>query len=195
MVKILFICHGNICRSPMAEFVFRDMAAREGLEVEVASAATSAEEIGNPVYPPVRRLLLSHGLDPAGKRATAIQYFITNIPARQGKPRLTGQALQKRAAAEDDVVPAGIEVARVPGVGNVAPERGEVQQTQQLVFGIASKKAFHAADVGAVHADDEVPVAVLGAPELPRRLARWIEPMFQQQPPHRRINRGHGARI
>ena len=50
----------------MAEFVFRDMAAREGLEVEVAS---SAEEIGNPVYPPVRRLLLSHGLDPAGKRA------------------------------------------------------------------------------------------------------------------------------
>ena len=69
MVKILFVCHGNICRSPMAEFVFRDMAAREGLEVEVASAATSAEEIGNPVYPPVRRLLLSHGLDPAGKRA------------------------------------------------------------------------------------------------------------------------------
>ena len=69
MMRVFFICHGNICRSPMAEFVFRDMAAREGLEVEVASAATSAEEIGNPVYPPVRRLLLSHGLDPAGKRA------------------------------------------------------------------------------------------------------------------------------
>ena len=69
MIKVLITCHGNICRSPMAEFVFRDMAAREGLEVEVASAATSAEEIGNPVYPPVRRLLLSHGPDPAGKRA------------------------------------------------------------------------------------------------------------------------------
>ena len=49
MVKILFICHGNICRSPMAEFVFRDMAARRGVQVLVGSAATSTEEIGNPV--------------------------------------------------------------------------------------------------------------------------------------------------
>lgn len=72
MIKVLITCHGNICRSPMAEFVFRDMAAREGLGVEVASAATSSEEIGNPVYPPVRRLLLSHGLDPAGKRARQV---------------------------------------------------------------------------------------------------------------------------
>lgn len=72
MIKVLITCHGNICRSPMAEFVFRDMAAREGLGVEVASAATSSEEIGNPVYPPVRRLLLSHGLDPGGKRARQV---------------------------------------------------------------------------------------------------------------------------
>ncbi len=64
MVKILFICHGNICRSPMAEFVFRDMAARRGVQVLVGSAATSTEEIGNPVYPPARRVLLEHGLDP-----------------------------------------------------------------------------------------------------------------------------------
>lgn len=69
MIKVLITCHGNICRSPMAEFVFRDMAAKAGVEVEVASAATSAEEIGNPVYPPVRRLLLEHGLDPSGKTA------------------------------------------------------------------------------------------------------------------------------
>lgn len=73
MTKILMVCHGNICRSPMAEFVFRDMAAKAGVEVEVASAATSAEEIGNTVYPPVRRLLLEHGLDPSGKTARQLR--------------------------------------------------------------------------------------------------------------------------
>lgn len=73
MIKVLMICHGNICRSPMAEFVFRDMAAKAGVEVEVASAATSTEEIGNPVYPPVRRLLLEHGLDPSGKTARQLR--------------------------------------------------------------------------------------------------------------------------
>jgi protein-tyrosine phosphatase len=73
MIKVLITCHGNICRSPMAEFVFRDMAAKAGVEVEVASAATSAEEIGNPVYPPVRRLLLEHGLDPSGKTARQLR--------------------------------------------------------------------------------------------------------------------------
>ena len=73
MIKVLMICHGNICRSPMAEFVFRDMAARAGVEVEVASAATSAEEIGNPVYPPARRVLLAHGLDPSGKTARQLR--------------------------------------------------------------------------------------------------------------------------
>ena len=64
MKKILFICHGNICRSPMAEYVLRDLADRAGLaaQVRVASAATSREEIGNPVYPPVRRLLARHGI-------------------------------------------------------------------------------------------------------------------------------------
>lgn len=59
MIGILFICHGNICRSPMAEFVMKDLARKAGLEgaVRVASAATSTEEIGNPVYPPARRKL------------------------------------------------------------------------------------------------------------------------------------------
>ncbi len=69
MTKVLFVCHGNICRSPMAELVLRDMAARRGVEVCVESAATSAEELGNPVYPPARRVLVAHGLDPSGKRA------------------------------------------------------------------------------------------------------------------------------
>ena len=71
MIKILFICHGNICRSPMAEFIFRDMVAKRGLAAEfsIASAATSREEIGKPVYPPAKRKLKEHGIDPAGKTA------------------------------------------------------------------------------------------------------------------------------
>ena len=71
MIRVLFVCHGNICRSPMAEFVFRDMAQRAGCAdlFEVASAGTSAEELGNPVYPPVRRLLEGAGISCRGKRA------------------------------------------------------------------------------------------------------------------------------
>ena len=71
MVKILFVCHGNICRSPMAEFVMKDLVKKAGLEkqFEIASAATSCEEIGNPVYPPARRKLQEHGISCAGKTA------------------------------------------------------------------------------------------------------------------------------
>ena len=71
MKNILFICHGNICRSPMAEFVMKDLVRKEGLEdrIQIASAATSSEEIGNPVYPPARRELARHGLSCAGKTA------------------------------------------------------------------------------------------------------------------------------
>ena len=71
MIRVLFVCHGNICRSPMAEFIFRDMVDKRGLGAQffVASAATSREEIGNPVYPPAKRKLKEHGIDPAGKTA------------------------------------------------------------------------------------------------------------------------------
>ena len=64
MMKILFVCHGNICRSPMAEFVMKDLVQKAGLagEFQIASAATSREEIGNPVYPPARRKLAEHGI-------------------------------------------------------------------------------------------------------------------------------------
>lgn len=71
MTHILFVCLGNICRSPMAEFVMKHLAEETGLsnQLEIASAATSAEEVGNGVYPPVRRLLMRHGMDPGGKTA------------------------------------------------------------------------------------------------------------------------------
>jgi len=71
MKKILFVCLGNICRSPMAEFVMKDMLKRSGLSgsVAVASAATSAEEMGNPVHPGTRRKLSEHGISCAGKTA------------------------------------------------------------------------------------------------------------------------------
>lgn len=78
MTKILFICHGNICRSPMAEFVFVHMARERGVGdcFSVASAATSTEEIirgvGNPVYPPAKRELARHGISCDGKRAVQI---------------------------------------------------------------------------------------------------------------------------
>ncbi len=64
MIKILFICHGNICRSPMAEFIFKDMIASRGIAADfsVASAATSNEEIGNHIYPPAKAELARHGI-------------------------------------------------------------------------------------------------------------------------------------
>ena len=75
MIKILFVCHGNICRSPMAEFVMKDLLHKAGLEdqFQVASAATSAEELGNPVYPPARRKLAEHGIDCRGKTARQLR--------------------------------------------------------------------------------------------------------------------------
>ena len=79
MIKIMFVCHGNICRSPMAEFVLKETVKRRGLENEfiISSSATSTEEIwngiGNPVYPPARAVLERHGIDPSGKRAVQLK--------------------------------------------------------------------------------------------------------------------------
>ena len=71
MIKILFVCHGNICRSPMAEFVMKETVKRAGMEERffIESAATSTEELGNPVYPPARRKLAEHGIRCDGKTA------------------------------------------------------------------------------------------------------------------------------
>ena len=73
MIKILFVCHGNICRSPMAEFIMKKLVKEQGKEklYYIASAATSREEIGSPVYPPAKRKLRQHGISCAGK--TAVQ--------------------------------------------------------------------------------------------------------------------------
>ena len=75
MHRVLFICHGNICRSPMAEFVMKDLVRKAELaeEFSIASAATSTEEIGNPIYPPARRKLAEHGIGCAGKTARQLR--------------------------------------------------------------------------------------------------------------------------
>ena len=75
MVKILFICYGNICRSPMAEFIMKDFVKKAETEVQfyIESAATSTEEIGNPVYPLARRKLAEHHIDCAGKIARQLR--------------------------------------------------------------------------------------------------------------------------
>lgn len=71
MIKILFVCHGNICRSPMAEFVLKDMTRKSGLsdQFKIESAATHWDEIGSPVYPPARRIMAEHGISCSGKTA------------------------------------------------------------------------------------------------------------------------------
>lgn len=77
-IKVLMVCHGNICRSPMAEFIFKDMVEKRSLSDRfyIASAATSTEEIwngiGNPVYPPAREILAQHGISCGDKRAVQL---------------------------------------------------------------------------------------------------------------------------
>lgn len=79
MVKIMFVCHGNICRSPMAEIIFRSLAEKHGAAEHylIASSATSSEEIwngvGNPVYPPAQEVLKKHGLSAGSKRAVQLR--------------------------------------------------------------------------------------------------------------------------
>ena len=106
MKKILFVCHGNICRSPMAEFVMKDLAAKAGRggQFRIASAAVSREEIGNPVYPPARRELAKHGIRCDGHAAHQITraeldeydkiYYMDASNARYLR-RLFGDAAEK----------------------------------------------------------------------------------------------------
>lgn len=74
MIKVLFICHGNICRSPMAEFIFKDMIQKRGIAQNfyVASCATSTDELGDSVYPPAKAVLARHGISCKGKYAVQL---------------------------------------------------------------------------------------------------------------------------
>ena len=74
MCKILFVCHGNICRSPIAEFIMKQLAAEQGVAERfyIESAATSREELGNPVYPPAKKVLNNRGIDCSKKRARQV---------------------------------------------------------------------------------------------------------------------------
>ena len=77
MHRILFVCHGNICRSPMAEFVMKHLVEQAGVseQFHIASAATSTEELGNEVYPPARRKLAEHGISCESKTARQLSYL------------------------------------------------------------------------------------------------------------------------
>ena len=115
MVKILFVCHGNICRSPMAEFVMKDLAAKAGRsgEFEIASAAVSCEELGNPVYPPARRELMRHGIRCDRHRARRITeadlarfdyiYYMDAANARYLQRLFGEQAAKCRPLLDHDV--------------------------------------------------------------------------------------------
>lgn len=106
LIKILFVCHGNICRSPMAEYVMKDLVKKAGRseKFHIASAAVSREEIGNPVYPPAQRELNKHGIECRGHAAHQITrseldeydmiYYMDSSNARYLR-RLFGDAAEK----------------------------------------------------------------------------------------------------
>ena len=75
MIRVMFVCHGNICRSPMAEFIMKKLVSDSGLSGEfyIASSATSTEELGNPVYPPAKSELAKHGIGCSGKTAVQLR--------------------------------------------------------------------------------------------------------------------------
>ena len=104
MVKILFICHGNICRSPMAEFIMKDLAEKAGVsdQFHIESAATSTEELGNPVYPPARRKLSEHGIDCAGKTARLTNADYDKFDLLIGMDRANLRNMQRICGGDSD---------------------------------------------------------------------------------------------
>lgn len=132
MIKILFVCHGNICRSPMAEFVMKDLVAKAGLEhlISISSCAATYEEIGNDTYPPVRRLLNEKGI-PFTKREARIF-----TPADyEESTYIIGMMM--RTAAIFTVLPKATRRKKCPSFSNgqekigVSPIRGTLMITKQ----------------------------------------------------------------
>ena len=111
MKNILFICHGNICRSPMAEFVMKDLVQKAGLasEFHIESAATSREEIGNPVYPPARRKLAEHGISCEGHAARQLTSWDYDEYDRHGPGQPPGYVPHlRRRLCRKNVPPDGL---------------------------------------------------------------------------------------
>ena len=114
MTKILFVCHGSICRSPMAEFIFGDLVKKANLEASflIESAAVSREELGNPVYPPARRVLAAHGIFCGSHRArqitkgdyAAFDYLIGTAPATATAATLMWSPLSSGAATSSSMM-------------------------------------------------------------------------------------------
>ena len=116
MTKILFICLGNICRSPMAEFVMKDLVEKAGLadEFQIDSAATCRDEIGNPVYPPARRKLAEHGISCEGHAARQLTaQAMKSIYAELTKG---GQKLNRKITKEQIADAVAASVSHLPGV-------------------------------------------------------------------------------
>ena len=128
MIRILFICHGNICRSPMGKYVLQDMVNKAGLshQFEIDSAAVSREEIGNPVYPPARRELAKHGIACEGHAARQVTmkdyhhfdriYYMDTSNARW-LSRMLPRDPPHRGPAEAGSCP-DLPAAAVPGNGH-----------------------------------------------------------------------------
>ena len=124
MIKILFVCHGNICRSPMAEFVMKHMVKEARLESQfhIESAATSREELGNPVYPPARKKLSEHGIDCTGKTA------------RQLRSRESAEETQMEKYICFWTTPAGRVMLPTPGIPGTLTPHGEMWQRAVRVY-------------------------------------------------------------
>lgn len=122
MYKVMFICHGNICRSPMAEFVFKDLVEKRGCADKfiIRSCATSTEEIGNPVYPPARRELARHGISCDGKVAVQLtkadydkydRFICMDSYNRRNALRIFGDDPQNKVSMMMDYTDRGGDVA------------------------------------------------------------------------------------
>ncbi|SEW16473.1 low molecular weight protein-tyrosine-phosphatase [[Clostridium] fimetarium] len=139
MTKVLFVCLGNICRSPMAEYVFKDIVKKKGLEHEffIASAATSSEEIGNPVHHGTRNKLRQYGISTDGKRAILLtskdyqnyDYIIGMEQANiQNMNRILGQDIQNKIYRLLDFTKSPRDIADPWYTGNFDLTYNDVQE-------------------------------------------------------------------